>query len=86
MNLIKHLRQKPQRVRERMVLVAVIVVSPILFIIWSLTAHYRDGANGPTTIDTVRNAITGTFGNPVYQDTFGTPGTPNSTATSASGL
>ena len=72
MSFIHSLRQKPKRVRERIVLLSVVAISPVIFFIWFFTAHYGDAGTGAGTVDTVKSVVSGTFGNPAYQDTFGT--------------
>ncbi len=71
---IQKIRNKPQRVRERIVLVLVVVISPVLFIVWSLTFHSADTGNSGDFVKTIGSTISGTFSNPVYKDTFGSPG------------
>ncbi len=73
MSFIHSLRNKPKRVRERIVFLAVLIAAPILLIIWSITANYGKSGTGTNTADTFKSAISGTFNNPVYQNTFGTP-------------
>jgi hypothetical protein len=71
--LVHNLRQKPQRVRERIVLVLFVVISPILFIVWSLTFQYTATGTSADLFKKVGATISGTFSNPLYKNTFGTP-------------
>lgn len=68
---LQHLRSKPLHVRQRMVFAGVILMSPVLFYIWSVTNTLSDTTTLSTT-DVVRDTISDTFSNSLYEDTFGT--------------
>lgn len=67
---LQRLRSKPKHVRERMVFGAVILATPVLFYVWSATNHLVD-VESASTVDTVRDTISGTFNNSIYEQTFG---------------
>ncbi len=67
---LQHLRNKPERVRQRIVFAVVILVSPLIFYVWSATNTLGD-KTGPSTAETVRDTISGTFSNSAYEQTFG---------------
>jgi hypothetical protein len=69
---LQHLRNKPERVRQRIVFAVVILVSPFIFYVWSATNTLGD-KTGPSTAETVRDTISGTFSNSAYEQTFGSP-------------
>lgn len=74
---LQHLRRKPIHVRQRMVFAGVILMSPVLFYIWSITNTLNDPTTLSTT-DVVRDTISDTFSNSTYEDTFGTVNFGNS--------
>ncbi len=64
---LANLRKKPQRVRERILIVAMAIIAPVLIFVWIATFSAPTAGQGSTT-DTIRSAFTQAFGNPYYKN------------------
>ena len=71
MSLFSKLRAKPRRVRERYLMVAMLVVAAALFVVWFLTYHYDASTSGTDFFKSVGSSVTNSFNSPVYDGTFG---------------
>ncbi len=76
MSLAKHIagiRKKPRRVRERILVVSMIVIAAGLIVVLYFTYKTEPiNMTGGFTSDIV-GGITSSFSNPVYKDAFSTP-------------
>ena len=65
------IRNKPRRVRERYLLLAMIIVAPVLILIWLITFQYDASTSGAGFFKSIGENVSGSFTNPVYKNTFG---------------
>lgn len=67
------IRQKPRHVRERYLVLCLIVIAPILIMVWILTFR-RDAVKGGTdSLRDMGSTVSESFSSPVYDETFGNP-------------
>lgn len=70
------IRQKPRHVRERYLVVCLIIIAPILFVIWILSFR-RDAVKGGTdSLRAIGSTVSESFSSPIYDEAFGKPTTP----------
>lgn len=65
------IRAKPRRVRERYVIVAMLILTPTLFLVWFLTYRYDSSTSGTSFFKSVGDSASASFNSPVYKNTFG---------------
>ena len=85
---IHNLRQKPQHVRERILLVTIAVITPVLFTVWFATFRFKSNITN-TSFKDVSGAITKSYNNPIYNTDLIlpaslTPASPETTPTPTS--
>lgn len=76
------IRQKPRHVRERYIIVVMLIVAPLLVLVWILTYRYDSSTSGTDFFKSIGSSVSTSFNSPVYKDTFGEPsfgGTATST-------
>ncbi len=69
---IKTLQQKPRRVRERILLVTLIIIAAGLIVVWYFTYKFEPKSASSFVKDIV-SGVSNSFSNPEYDKTFGTP-------------
>lgn len=70
------IRQKPRHVRERYLVLCLIIIAPILLVIWILSFR-RDAVKGGTdSLRAIGSTVSESFASPIYDETFGNPITP----------
>ena len=62
---ISYIRQKPQHVRERILMLTMAVIAPALFTVWFATFHFKSNVSNSAISDLTSN-ISDSFNNPVY--------------------
>jgi len=70
---IHKIRQKPQHVRERILLVTLAVAAPLLFTIWFATFQFNKPSGSSAFLGEIKGTVSNSFNNPLYKETFGTP-------------
>ena len=65
------IRKKPQRVRERYLLMSMAVLTPVVLTIWYASFRFETSTKAPF-VGSIVKSIKGVFKNPEYEKTFGT--------------
>ena len=68
---IEKIRQKPQHVRERILLVSMAVFIPIILTVWYATFQFESHSSGISFFKGIGSTISNTLGSPTYKNTFG---------------
>jgi len=71
---IRNLRKKPRHVRERILLVMMIIIAVGLAIVWYFSFKYEPVSGGGSFVKDIVGGVSKSFSNPEYDKTFGTPG------------
>ncbi len=70
---IEQIRHKPQKVKERYLLVTMIVIAVILFTVWYFVFKYERVPGSTNGIQDAVHSVMSSFSNPEYDRVFGGP-------------
>lgn len=73
---LRAIRQKPRHVRERYLVLGLIVAAAVLLALWILTFRLDAVKGGSDSVRAIGSRVSESFADPAYSDAFGTPLSP----------
>lgn len=69
---LQAIRQKPRHVRERYLVLCLLIIAPILLAVWILSFRRDAVKGGADSLRAIGSTVSESFSSPIYDETFGT--------------